>query len=97
MESVLKGLKITDILNPRGFRIPNCDKKGFYKKKQVWTSYKHTVGKTVQFYESATPGYFALLNVLQSCFHQGRPAPIPDPTYLNSVTKARTITPIRTS
>lgn len=35
MESVLNGLKITDILNPRGFRIPNCDKKGFYKKKQV--------------------------------------------------------------
>uniref|UniRef100_A0A3P9ADQ3 Insulin-like growth factor-binding protein 3 n=1 Tax=Esox lucius TaxID=8010 RepID=A0A3P9ADQ3_ESOLU len=34
MESVLNGLKITDILNPRGFRIPNCDKKGFYKKKQ---------------------------------------------------------------
>uniref|UniRef100_A0A8C2WJ95 Insulin like growth factor binding protein 3 n=1 Tax=Cyclopterus lumpus TaxID=8103 RepID=A0A8C2WJ95_CYCLU len=27
-------LKITDILNPRGFRIPNCDKKGFYKRKQ---------------------------------------------------------------
>ncbi|XP_070974485.1 insulin-like growth factor-binding protein 3 [Oncorhynchus clarkii lewisi] len=34
MESILNGLKITDILNPRGFRIPNCDKKGFYKKKQ---------------------------------------------------------------
>ncbi|CDQ68117.1 insulin-like growth factor-binding protein 3 [Oncorhynchus mykiss] len=34
MESVLKGLKITDILNPRGFHIPNCDNKGFYKKKQ---------------------------------------------------------------
>ncbi|XP_030630022.1 insulin-like growth factor-binding protein 3 [Chanos chanos] len=34
MESVLNGLKISDILNPKGFRIPNCDKKGFYKKKQ---------------------------------------------------------------
>ncbi|XP_011614426.1 insulin-like growth factor-binding protein 3 isoform X2 [Takifugu rubripes] len=34
IESILSGLKITDILNPRGFRIPNCDKKGFYKKKQ---------------------------------------------------------------
>ncbi|CDQ59331.1 unnamed protein product [Oncorhynchus mykiss] len=44
MESILNGLKITDILNPRGFRIPNCDKKGFYKKKQVWKSYKHTTG-----------------------------------------------------
>ena len=35
MESVLTSLKTADILNPRGFRIPNCDKKGFYKKKQV--------------------------------------------------------------
>ncbi|XP_049604014.1 insulin-like growth factor-binding protein 3 isoform X1 [Syngnathus scovelli] len=35
IESILSGLKITDILNPRGFRIPNCDKKGFYKKKQL--------------------------------------------------------------
>lgn len=34
IESIMSGLKITDILNPRGFRIPNCDKKGFYKKKQ---------------------------------------------------------------
>lgn len=34
IESILGSLKITDILNPRGFRIPNCDKKGFYKKKQ---------------------------------------------------------------
>ncbi|KAM6948439.1 insulin-like growth factor-binding protein 3 [Aplochiton taeniatus] len=34
MESILNGLKITDTLYPRGFRIPNCDKKGFYKKKQ---------------------------------------------------------------
>ena len=35
MENVLTSLKTADILNPRGFRIPNCDKKGFYKKKQV--------------------------------------------------------------
>ncbi|KAG7275154.1 hypothetical protein CRUP_015808 [Coryphaenoides rupestris] len=34
MESVLSSFKMADILNPRGFRIPNCDKKGFYKKKQ---------------------------------------------------------------
>ncbi|KAF7646465.1 hypothetical protein LDENG_00187340 [Lucifuga dentata] len=34
MESILNSLKITNVLNPRGFRIPNCDKKGFYKKKQ---------------------------------------------------------------
>ncbi|XP_061588351.1 insulin-like growth factor-binding protein 3 [Cololabis saira] len=34
MESILSSFKMTSILNPRGFRIPNCDKKGFYKKKQ---------------------------------------------------------------
>ncbi|CAB1332183.1 unnamed protein product [Coregonus sp. 'balchen'] len=35
MESILNSLKISNVLNPRGFRIPNCDKKGFYKKKQL--------------------------------------------------------------
>ncbi|XP_034035277.1 insulin-like growth factor-binding protein 3 [Thalassophryne amazonica] len=34
MESILNSLKISSVLNPRGFRIPNCDRKGFYKKKQ---------------------------------------------------------------
>ncbi|KAK2822456.1 hypothetical protein Q5P01_022521 [Channa striata] len=34
IESILSSLKITHILNPTDFRIPNCDKKGFYKKKQ---------------------------------------------------------------
>lgn len=34
MESVLNSLKLTDIINPQGLHIPNCDKKGFYKKKQ---------------------------------------------------------------
>ncbi|XP_058495419.1 insulin-like growth factor-binding protein 3 [Solea solea] len=34
MESILNSLKISNVLNPRGFRIPNCDRKGFYKKKQ---------------------------------------------------------------
>ncbi|XP_061654674.1 insulin-like growth factor-binding protein 3 isoform X1 [Phyllopteryx taeniolatus] len=34
IESILGSLKMTDILDPRGFRIPNCDKRGFYKKKQ---------------------------------------------------------------
>ncbi|XP_030627226.1 insulin-like growth factor-binding protein 3 [Chanos chanos] len=34
IESLLKSLKISSVLNPRGFRIPNCDRKGFYKKKQ---------------------------------------------------------------
>ncbi|XP_047192746.1 insulin-like growth factor-binding protein 3 isoform X3 [Scophthalmus maximus] len=35
MESILNSLKISNVLNPRGFRIPNCDRKGFYKKKTV--------------------------------------------------------------
>ncbi|KAF5898868.1 insulin-like growth factor-binding protein 3, partial [Clarias magur] len=34
MDEVLNMLKITDMANPRGFRIPNCDRKGFYRKKQ---------------------------------------------------------------
>uniref|UniRef100_A0A3P9KMU9 Insulin-like growth factor-binding protein 3 n=1 Tax=Oryzias latipes TaxID=8090 RepID=A0A3P9KMU9_ORYLA len=34
MESILSSLKMINTLNPRGLRIPNCDKKGFYKKKQ---------------------------------------------------------------
>ncbi|XP_029606450.1 insulin-like growth factor-binding protein 3 [Salmo trutta] len=34
MESILNSLKISSVLIPRGVRIPNCDKKGFYKKKQ---------------------------------------------------------------
>lgn len=35
MDGILNMLKITDKVNPRGFRIPNCDRKGFYRKKQV--------------------------------------------------------------
>lgn len=35
MEDTLNHLKILNVLSPRGFHIPNCDKKGFYKKKQV--------------------------------------------------------------
>nr|XP_020457619.1 insulin-like growth factor-binding protein 3 [Monopterus albus] len=34
MESIINSLKISSVLNPRGFNIPNCDRKGFYKKKQ---------------------------------------------------------------
>lgn len=37
MEDTLNHLKILNVLSPRGFHIPNCDKKGFYKKKQVST------------------------------------------------------------
>lgn len=35
MEDTLNHLKFLNMLSPRGIHIPNCDKKGFYKKKQV--------------------------------------------------------------
>lgn len=35
VESVLKSVKLRNIIYPQGLHIPNCDKKGFYKKKQV--------------------------------------------------------------
>lgn len=35
MEDVLSRLKFLNTLSPRGAHIPNCDRKGFYKKKQV--------------------------------------------------------------
>lgn len=37
MEDTLNHLKFLNMLSPRGIHIPNCDKKGFYKKKQVGT------------------------------------------------------------
>lgn len=35
MEDALNHLKFLDMLSPRGIHIPNCDKRGFYKRKQV--------------------------------------------------------------
>lgn len=35
MEETLNHLKFMNTLSTRGVHIPNCDKKGFYKKKQV--------------------------------------------------------------
>lgn len=35
MEDTLSQLKFLNTLSPRGAHIPNCDRKGFYKKKQV--------------------------------------------------------------
>ncbi|KAI4889062.1 hypothetical protein NFI96_014670, partial [Prochilodus magdalenae] len=59
MESVLKSLKISNVLNPRGFRIPNCDRKGFYKKKQCRPSIGRRRGYCwcVDKYGQALPGY----------------------------------------
>ncbi|KAG9282675.1 insulin-like growth factor-binding protein 3 [Astyanax mexicanus] len=59
MESVLKSLKISNVLNPRFFRIPNCDRKGFYKKKQCRPSKGRRRGYCwcVDKYGQALPGY----------------------------------------
>ncbi|KAA0708783.1 Insulin-like growth factor-binding protein 3 [Triplophysa tibetana] len=59
MESVLKSFKISNVLNPRGFRIPNCDQKGFYKKKQCQPSKGSRRGYCwcVDKYGQALPGF----------------------------------------
>ncbi|XP_072543341.1 insulin-like growth factor-binding protein 3 [Salminus brasiliensis] len=59
MESILNGLKIADMLNPRGFRIPNCDKKGFYKKRQCRPSKGRKRGLCwcVDKYGQSLPGF----------------------------------------
>lgn len=59
MESILNSLKISNVLNPRGFRIPNCDRKGFYKKKQCRPSKGRRRGYCwcVDKYGQPLPGY----------------------------------------
>ncbi|KAM9357833.1 insulin-like growth factor-binding protein 3 [Symphorus nematophorus] len=59
MESILSSLKISSVLNPRGFRIPNCDRKGFYKKKQCRPSKGRRRGFCwcVDKYGQPLPGY----------------------------------------
>lgn len=59
MEGILNSLKITNVLNPRGFRIPNCDKRGFYKKKQCRPSKGRKRGYCwcVDKYGQPLPGY----------------------------------------
>ncbi|KAG9274654.1 insulin-like growth factor-binding protein 3 [Astyanax mexicanus] len=59
MEDMLTGLKIADMLNPRGFRIPNCDKKGFYKKRQCRPSKGRKRGLCwcVDKYGQSLPGF----------------------------------------
>uniref|UniRef100_A0A3Q0S1Y7 Insulin-like growth factor-binding protein 3 n=1 Tax=Amphilophus citrinellus TaxID=61819 RepID=A0A3Q0S1Y7_AMPCI len=59
MESILNSFKISNVLNPRGFRIPNCDRKGFYKKKQCRPSKGRRRGYCwcVDKYGQPLPGY----------------------------------------
>ncbi|XP_017292586.1 insulin-like growth factor-binding protein 3 isoform X2 [Kryptolebias marmoratus] len=59
IDSILNSLKINNVLNPRGFRIPNCDRKGFYKKKQCRPSKGRRRGFCwcVDKYGHPLPGY----------------------------------------
>uniref|UniRef100_A0A8C5SCH8 Insulin-like growth factor-binding protein 3 n=1 Tax=Laticauda laticaudata TaxID=8630 RepID=A0A8C5SCH8_LATLA len=59
MEDTLNNLKILNVLSPRGLHIPNCDKKGFYKKKQCRPSRGRKRGYCwcVDKYGQPLPGY----------------------------------------
>ncbi|XP_069469440.1 insulin-like growth factor-binding protein 3 [Ambystoma mexicanum] len=59
VESILNQLKIMNVLSPRGFHLPNCDKKGFYKKKQCRSSKGRKRGNCwcVDKYGQPLPGY----------------------------------------
>ncbi|XP_053215740.1 insulin-like growth factor-binding protein 3 isoform X1 [Podarcis raffonei] len=59
MEDTLNNLKILNVLSPRGLHIPNCDKKGFYKKKQCRPSRGRKRGYCwcVDKYGQRLPGY----------------------------------------
>ncbi|XP_070623223.1 insulin-like growth factor-binding protein 3 [Erythrolamprus reginae] len=59
MEDTLNNLKILNVLSPRGLHIPNCDKKGFYKKKQCRPSrgWKRGYCWCVDKYGQPLPGY----------------------------------------
>ncbi|KAK2863969.1 hypothetical protein Q7C36_003123 [Tachysurus vachellii] len=59
IESILKSFKISRVIIPRFIRIPNCDRKGFYKKKQCRPSKGHKRGLCwcVDKYGQPVPGY----------------------------------------
>lgn len=59
MEDTLNHLKFLNVLSPRGVHIPNCDKKGFYKKKQCRPSKGRKRGFCwcVDKYGQPLPGY----------------------------------------
>ncbi|XP_062942645.1 insulin-like growth factor-binding protein 3 [Cynocephalus volans] len=61
MEDTLNHLKFLNVLSPRGVHIPNCDKKGFYKKKQCRPSKGRKRGFCwcVDKYGQPLPGYDA--------------------------------------
>ncbi|KAM6178825.1 insulin-like growth factor-binding protein 3 isoform 2-T2 [Rhynchocyon petersi] len=59
MEDTLNQLKFLNVLSPRAVHIPNCDKKGFYKKKQCRPSKGRKRGFCwcVDKYGQPLPGY----------------------------------------
>ncbi|XP_004454444.2 insulin-like growth factor-binding protein 3 [Dasypus novemcinctus] len=59
MEDTMNHLKFLNVLSPRGIHIPNCDKKGFYKKKQCRPSKGRKRGFCwcVDKYGQPLPGY----------------------------------------
>ncbi|XP_051511775.1 insulin-like growth factor-binding protein 3 isoform X2 [Myxocyprinus asiaticus] len=71
MESVLKIFKISNVLNPRGFRIPNCDQRGFYKKKQCSPSKGRRRGYCwcVDKYGQPLPGFDGKEKGQVHCYH----------------------------
>lgn len=71
MEEMLNHLKFLDILSPRGVHIPNCDKKGFYKKKQCRPSKGRKRGFCwcVDKYGQPLPGYDTKDKGDLQCYH----------------------------
>ncbi|GAA6091060.1 insulin-like growth factor-binding protein 3 isoform X1 [Tachysurus ichikawai] len=59
LDGILNMVKVAHMVNARGFRIPNCDRKGFYRKKQCWPSKgrKRGICWCVDKYGQALPGF----------------------------------------
>lgn len=71
MEDMLNHLKFMNMLSPRGIHIPNCDKKGFYKKKQCRPSKGRKRGFCwcVDKYGQPLPGYDTKGKGDVQCYH----------------------------
>ncbi|XP_028260252.1 insulin-like growth factor-binding protein 3 [Parambassis ranga] len=72
MESTLNNFKVNNLMNARGFRIPNCDRKGFYKKKQCRPSKGTRRGYCwcVDKYGQPLPGYDGREWGEKKCYNQ---------------------------
>ncbi|KAI5619864.1 insulin-like growth factor-binding protein 3 precursor [Silurus asotus] len=72
MESIMKSYRITSVLNLRYFLIPNCDRKGFYKKKQCRPSRGNKRGQCwcVDKYGYRIPSYKDKDQSQIHCYHQ---------------------------